>query len=30
MYNYAIMVESKNYHIHPIQSWWSSRFWHWQ
>ena len=23
MYNYAIMVESKNYYIHPIQSWWS-------
>ena len=23
MYNYAIMVESKNYYIHTIQSWWS-------
>ena len=23
MYNYAIMVESKNYYVHPVQSWWS-------
>ena len=27
---YAFMVESKNYYVHPVQSWWSSRFWHWQ
>ena len=23
MVDYAAMVESKNYYVHPVQSWWS-------
>ncbi len=23
MVGYAIMVDSKNYYVHPVQSWWS-------
>ena len=23
MVDYAVMVESKNYYLHPVQSWWS-------
>ena len=23
MVDYAVMVESKNYYVHPVQSWWS-------